>query len=404
MLFRLIRNFRNDRRGNLAVTAGLLGVPLAIAGAMGIDSANMSRLKSGMQNAADAAVMTAALNLGRPDVGAYAGKVFDSNIAEDNYGTQSARPVYSYGGVTHDADGNPVVTVSASLAYQRRINVAPGSNTAGSRTISVSAKATLPPGDPACIFALSGTASRSINVAGSTTVDIDGCVVGSNSTADDSIYVGGAGTLDADCVVSSGGIDAGTGLTTDCSANREHYIQSPDPLATVPEPLPGVLLANPAKKDTTVAAGRYNDLDLDGTKTLAPGLYYIDGDLTVHGDITGTGVTFYLANGSVKINGAANLVITPPTTGDYAGISFFGGRTNTNSQSFTGSGTISLDGFVYFPAADVTYQGNSTSYSQCMRIVANTVTMTGNSDLSADCSAVLGGREALLAGQPYISG
>ncbi|WP_457935448.1 hypothetical protein [Mesorhizobium sp. 10J20-29] len=62
-----------------------------------------------------------------------------------------------------------------------------------------------------------------------------------------------------------------------------------------------------------------------------------------------------------------------------------------------------IKGFVYAPGAHVFYAGNSSTSTQsaCLRLVGNTIEMTGNSSLKTDCTAELGGRE--MYSSRYIS-
>src|SRR5262249_51419040 len=73
------------------------------------------------------------------------------------------------------------------------------------------------------------------------------------------------------------------------------------------------------------------------------------------------------------------------------------------ANSFNGNGATDLNGYLYFPKGALTYNGNNTTNSTCMRIVADTIKMTGSSKLKSDCSAELGGREDKEAGPPYYS-
>jgi hypothetical protein len=54
-----------------------------------------------------------------------------------------------------------------------------------------------------------------------------------------------------------------------------------------------------------------------------------------------------------------------------------------------------VTGFTYAPSADIFYAGNSTmsGLGECIRIVGKTVEMTGNSAVSSDCDAALGGKK-----------
>ncbi len=402
----VIDRFKASRCGNIAIAAGLLAVPLGIAVGYGLDTANMARVRSALQDAADAAVFVAAVsNIEGNDTATttqLGADSFDSNLQNSTTAFGKSAPTFQYLGSATDADGQVITSVSAVFSYQRILDLPFGSQGDSSNLITVKADAVVEPGEPACIFALNKHAARAVEVSGSSSVNMEHCVIGSNSDADDALYVGGSGTLTAECAVSSGGIDDGGGLATSCATDRTNAWRTPDPLGELVEPVPGVLLPNPSNTATTVSPGRYSNLALKGTKTLEPGFYYVEGSLSIQGDITANNVTIFMADGAVSLTGSANLVVSPQTTGDYAGISFFGSRTNTNVQKFTGNGTIDVDGYVYFPSGDVIFQGNSTEDSDCLRIIADTITMTGNTAMENDCDTVLGGRETRLASFPRL--
>ena len=179
------------------------------------------------------------------------------------------------------------------------------------------------------------------------------------------------------------------------------YWRLADPFALLPEPIPPMLLKNPKSTDTIVAPGRYSNLSLDGTKVLQPGLYYVEGSLTVKGDITGSGVTIFMADGGIRVNGNASISLDAPQEGLYAGMLFMSARTNTSDHIFNGNGATDLNGVLYFPASEVTYLGNNATTTTCMRIVADTIIMSGSSNIRSDCTEELGGREARVSGPLY---
>jgi hypothetical protein len=73
--------------------------------------------------------------------------------------------------------------------------------------------------------------------------------------------------------------------------------------------------------------------------------------------LTAKNVMFYIADGSVRVNGTADLTITPRESGPYEGISFFQARDNTNTPVFNGTERLGGDGqgneagLFYFPKA-----------------------------------------------------
>jgi hypothetical protein len=103
------------------------------------------------------------------------------------------------------------------------------------------------------------------------------------------------------------------------------------------------------------------------------------------------------------VNGNERVQLKPPTSGAYAGIVIYQEKSNTKTISINGTSDSYVEGFIYAPGAHIFYAGNSmsTTDSQCLRIVGNTIEMTGNSDFTSDCTAQLGGRE-MFAGR-YMS-
>lgn len=402
----MVRNLFRDQRGNFAIATAVAALPIMVTVGVAVDLTNMTRVKSDLQNALDAASMEIAINLnsGRDDAGlrnlaeAYLRAHLDPDLVSSD---GSGGPALTYYGLTQEGDGAQSISTRVDYTYQLQFPAWVGIG--GKTNLSALAKISSRMGDTACVYALSRTAPRAVEAAGSTSVTMDGCVIASNSSAADSVYVGGSAMLAADCIQSSGGIVATAGLSVDCAANRQNAWPVPDPLASLPEPVAPVLLADPKQTDTVVQPGRYSSLTLSGTKTLEPGLYYIEGSLSIKGEISGTGVTFFMKDGAVTVNGNASLKLSAPTEGDYAGILFFSARDNTSSHTFNGNGAIELDGFLYFPAGALDYLGNNDTTSTCLRIAAAKVKMSGNSTIKSDCTAELGGREARVSGPLYFS-
>jgi hypothetical protein len=390
----------------MAIGAAVMLVPIVLALGVAVDVGNMNRVRGNIQASLDAATMEIAVNLtsGLTDqqLQALGDDFMKANLHELYTSNEDDLPSLLYLGVVEDESGTQHLKTETHYLYSNLIPRDFGQQSS-TNTLQVRTEISARMGDTACVYALSHNASRAVDAAGNTSVVMDGCVIASNSSADDAIYVGGSATLAADCLQSSGGIDATGGLTTDCAKNRENAWRLPDPFAKLIEPVPPIVLANPKKNDTTVQPGRYFDLDLDGTKTLQSGLYYVEGSLSIKGTISGAGVTIFMKDGGITANGNASLSLSAPTSGDYAGILFWSSKSNTSSHTFNGSGATDLNGFLYFPKGAVTYSGNNATTSTCMRIVADTITMTGSSTLASDCSEELGGREAKVAGPLYYS-
>lgn len=401
----LLRQFAKDRRGNFAVGIGIMLVPLIGAIGVAVDVTNMNLEKSRLQSALDAASMGIAVKvnsgLSDSELQAYGDDLLKVNLASLDIDAKDI-PSLIYHGIGIGEDGTQSLRTEARLTYRYLIPRFLGDRPT-STDILVQSRISSNHGDAACVYALNRTAPRAFEAAGSTAISMDGCVIASNSSAADSIYVGGNASLAADCLQSSGGIVATSGLTTDCEHNRVNAWRLPDPWGNLEEPVPPILYPNPRSRDLTVSPGRYRNLDLSGDKTLEPGLYYVEGSLSVKGTVTGAGVTIFMADGGITVNGNGSLSLSAPQSGDYAGMLMMSARTNTSSHLFNGNGATDLDGVLYFPYGALTYNGNNGSNSTCMRIVADTIKMSGNSNIRSDCSAELGGREARVAGPFYFS-
>ena len=394
--------FAGDRSGNFSMVFGLLVVPVILAGGLALDSTNMNRIRADVQSALDAASMEIAVHLNSGLDDAELEELGATFFALSLGSANPEAATFNYLGMTADPDGTQSLSTSASYDYELLVPRSFDGGTSPEVDFSFQSGIRSRNGDLACVYALSHSAPRAIDASGATSVVMDGCVLASNSNAADSVYVGGSADISADCIQSSGGIDATGGLTVDCERNRLNAWRLPDPFASIPEPSQPLPLSNPHKNDTTVEPGRYSNLSLDGTKVLQPGLYYVTGSLSIKGDISGTGVTIFMENGGITVNGNASISLSAPQEGTYAGILFMSSRTNTSAHLFNGNGATDLNGVLYFPAGPVTYLGNNATTTTCMRIVADTIVMSGSSNIRSDCTEELGGLEARVSGPLYF--
>ncbi|MDG1418307.1 MAG: hypothetical protein P8P99_10930, partial [Maricaulis sp.] len=229
----------------------------------------------------------------------------------------------------------------------------------------------------ACILALSHEASAAVDFFGNSNVALINCEVMSNSIASDAVSLGGSTDVEAPCFNSVGGFEISGGSAdyelTGCTAPRVDLPRALDPYADVPTPflpsgcsnIPG----GPPGNTTTVSAGaggvkRFcNGLNLTGDYVFEPGVYIIDGGQFRAGgqaNITGEGVTFYTTGGArIAFNGTAEINLTAPTTGDYAGLVFFGDRDDYGeNHTFNGTADSTITGAIYLPAGDISFQGD----------------------------------------------
>jgi hypothetical protein len=158
-----------------------------------------------------------------------------------------------------------------------------------------------------------------------------------------------------------------------------------DPLATIPAPSAANLLTQSTKQVTYAGSTTYNlqpGVYIGGIKiagnavvNMAEGTYImLGGGFSVggNGSLNATGVTIYsssttsgkkvTAAGDVDIDTKGSVVLTPPTSGSYSGMTIFIDRTsnatvniqpNNAAQCASANGCIGgISGTIYAPAQD----------------------------------------------------
>jgi hypothetical protein len=279
----------------------------------------------------------------------------------------------------------------------------------GYSTIGVSARSVASSvNGPACLYALDPSASGSVTVGGSSSATLTcGAIVdSSNSTA---LSSNGGGALTASDIGVAGGY-SGSGFTPTPVSG---VAPAPDPLSYLQPPS-----FNPSSCDQT----NLHTGTSKGVTHLSPGVYcggiqisgnnpvvfdagvyiLLGGGLKVtatKANFSGSGVMFYNTSsssypyGEISMSGSNTANLSAPTSGPYAGILFFQDRgipSGSKGSTITGASGSTFDGAIYFSTTNVTYSGSSSSGGYTI-IVADTVTISGNSKLSDNYSSLPGG-------------
>lgn len=157
----------------------------------------------------------------------------------------------------------------------------------------------------------------------------------------------------------------------------------------IPQQLPSSSYNIPAPNCSHPNAHTVNDIQLsNGSLDLAPGLYCITGSPNAikinGGTLTGNGVTLYVINGGVTINGNAEVALSAPDrlpnpSPALPGILFYLANGNTNTIELEGNNTSQYFGMIYAPSGDVVLTGASgvhpTFHTQ---VIGNNVEVSGN--------------------------
>ncbi len=387
---RLLRSFLKADSGNIAILAGLLMPSLILFGGYGAETAYWYYRERDIQGAADIAAYSAtvALRAGKTTTAATAIATAQATANGRNSatGTISVHTPPTSGAYQNNKSVQ-VILVESQTRYLTAL--------LGGSTVPLSARSTATYVNlgPACMLALSKSASGAMTFWGNAFANLTDCNVVSNSMAADAFKVGGSADVTTPCVSSAGGAQVSADLTlTSCATVNTNAVPSQDPYAAVPAPtIPATCSSFPGSG--TATPGKFcGGVTINSTIDLDPGVYVISGGqlrLNASANVTGTGVTFYLTNGATLFfNGSAHMNLTAPTSSSdpLKGLVFFGDRTQANAtNTINGNASSEITGAIYFPSQEVRFLGNFSGANDCVHVIANTVYYTGSATFQTDC-------------------
>ena len=431
-----LTRLRGDKRGGAAVLAAMSIVPLLGVSALAVDVGGMYLLRRNMQAAVDAGAMAGAANLDANPAAtaeAVARGTAMRNLTVYRAGDATVTVASAMVAAPNNPDPVPQVTVtaqrSASSTLLGTALRAFGQNGPGAKLLSVTAVAQmLDSGAKNCVEARWG----SVTVGNNVDITAPKCAIASASDDADAIRLGdngkgqGSGTITASNIVSPGGcagctekiLDRKLVLTqSSAPSTNGRPLRDPYPELENYSPPPGALssckshtkLSN-QQPSVQLSPGCYNALDVNnGSINMAPGVYYVTGNIDVKGALTcssckanGPGVSLVMvgqgnsapgtltvtAQGSIDLNAGSQssdpaldgvLIYRhdpkgQPAQGSHGEIDFHAGA------------TVNLDGAVVAPTTHVTMGGNAATDPQgrsCNIFVVGTIDFSGGSSLSA---------------------
>jgi hypothetical protein len=393
--------FLKAESGNLNLIFAIAMIPLMTAVVGLVDFTTMNRKADKVQNALDTAALEIGVNYYRgmsgeelEDLGRniFLANIVDLHLVDFEY-DKALLPSFKAGAdYGEEAD---LIHVRSNVGHDAMIGWFDRWTTTRHSIVRVR------PGLPACVLALDRTASPGLRIQGAAKVTMDGCVLASNSRASNAVSRDGSSELTAECVVSSGGTSGikGSGnAKLGCGTPLENQYPSLEPLAHVVPPSYTACQGLPNGRVKTLSPGTYCNQTFSGDIALQPGIYILRGgtvNLGGNGALVGSGVTIFLMEDArFSITANQTVQLSPPDNGDYAGITIYQPRTNKSQVTINGGSDSYIEGFIYAPGAHVFHAGNSdTGANGCLRIVGNTIEMTGASNVRSDCEAELGGRK-----------
>ena len=416
-------SLRADRRGAVALWIGLTIPTMLMALGLGIEVASWSVAQVELQRTADAAALAGSMNYTQTTSAQSAANAA-ANVAEINGISGTSSRSWDSGAKTLTDNMVTAAVVSgikASSDFSMKVTVtrsiplifANVFSTLGSINVSASAWSELvvnsaATGPQPCFGALkpAGSGGTGISMSGTTTISDSSCSIRSNA----GITLTGSGSLNTDGIYAGGSISIpfwvpviGGEYPNDGTISDPY--QSYSALQTALGQLsPGagqalavsgnntVTIGGTALGSTTIPPGTYSSFTTGGytNVTLSPGLYIINGPISLSGNttISGSGVTI-ISSGSVTAANYVSLTLTAPGTSPTGsavpGIAMAG---TGSSVSFSGSGNFPFTGVVYFPNASLSASGYSAfGSSSCAELIAGSLTLSGSANFSGSCSS-----------------
>jgi len=408
----------NSEKGQALILISLGIIALIGFTALAIDGGRAFQQKRHAQNAADTAALAGALAYSRNEnITTKAQDRATSNGFDDNGTTNDVTIT-----VTDAATGVCPANVQGKEITVEIVSTLPttftrvlGRTSMNSTVTAVSRSCgsyTGPPFDGNAIVALAPS-GKGYDGTGTPDWNITGGGIFSNSTSANAAYCNGAADITAPSITVVGGTDLNChGVNTGSTSTGADQYSSVSILSFFPR--------QPSCDGTaSLSGGQYSPQSgADGSKVslptsngdfvFSPGLYCVtnSGNFNIHGNISGSGVTFYFmsSNFDMKYNGGGNITASAPTSGEYKGVLFYvapqvdaygnliDGQQNIDMR---GNGTGNIVGTIIAPSADVTMFGNSGTGAFNSQIIAYHVDSGGNANINISYQASDNYRAAL---------
>ncbi len=120
-----------------------------------------------------------------------------------------------------------------------------------------------------------------------------------------------------------------------------------------------------------------------GVDTLNPGIYCVDATfmMNAHDSLTGHGVVIYMVGGNIHWNGDAEINLSAPTSGPFAGLLIYMPMTNDEGIILNGNMDSTLIGTILAPASDIQLNGTMSSSMYHTQVIGYTVDLIGTAGI-----------------------
>jgi len=397
----LLERFARDQSGSYVIISALLMPVLVGTAGLGTEVGWWYYKHKNMQSAADSGAVSAATAASAGTDPSSEAKAVTANYGYANGANNVTVTVNQPPKTGNHTSNSQAIEVIVSQPQQRLLSALFGSDPVLITARSVA----LPNSGTGCVLALNSSASPAVNVSGGNQLNLIKCNLYSNSSASPSLNVAGSASVAANQVGVVGDVSGASSITA-TNGVKTHILPVADPYANVSPPARpsctnGKIVVNSNGKTTSLDPGCYTGsitVNAGAVLNLNPGIYYLDGaSLSVAGNatITGSGVTLVFTGsgsnwGTASIGSNATVDLTAPTSGATKGIVMYGDRNMPAGTAFnlTGGSTQNFGGAIYLPRANLSFSGGNGTSTSCTKIIADTLTFSGTSNLQVNCTAL----------------
>lgn len=393
-----IHGLYSSRQGSVAVQVGVGLVALLGVAGLGTEGTFLLYKQRQMQTVADSAALS----------GAIADALSQDSAAE-------ARAVAAGMGYVNGV-GNTAVTVRTPVSGPYagsddavEVIVSQPQNVVllrlfGDHNVTVHARSVASvssSGGGGCVLALDPTADRALYLSNNATLTDLECAAIANSSSESAIYLNNNAAISGPIKTHGNWqLQNNAHLCTNNCTNTAHAPVVDDPYADVTAPAAPACTGQSGSGMNNITRnltpGHFCsgwDFKNNVTLNLAAGTYYIDSKLSITNNtvVNGTGGVTLVINGNyaIDIGNNARLNLTAPTSGDLAGLSFFGGRTATSTvtQKFSNNAVLNIQGAIYFPnqILEIDNNGSTNPNGGCTHVIGRKIVLMNNARLSNNC-------------------
>jgi hypothetical protein len=378
-MFQMLRRFVGSDSGSFAVPVAVMAAPILFMSGIAIDYSQNVRSRDTARNALDAAVLAGSQATNGPD---------------------TAMAIYLAGVGGRTSDTVTFWTDASTGVFWGKATIAPklsltkmAGASLGRLEIQSGAKAGAAAPQAVCMLTTAATGTA-LTLNSSATINAPNCEIHVRSRDTAAVIINTSAVINAKRLCDAGNMILNRSARTDiyktgCAAITDPFA------AKLPAPVAysGCSTIRTINSNNTVALdpGMYCNLNVNSNVTLTfkPGFYVISGALNLGSNVNATakGVTFYLKDETsyIQLNSNAQLDMTPPSTGTYAGISMYEpALSNRSNVVLNANASQQVEGLYYLPSRNVILNAHASIDSHKMSLVGYTLTVNPSAVINID--------------------